>query len=43
MALLRTDNSVEILRKIDTGNLGPERSGDWSDLQGSVGQSRTIS
>jgi hypothetical protein len=25
MALLRTDNSVEILRKIDTGDLGPER------------------
>jgi hypothetical protein len=43
MALLRADNSVEILRKMDTGDLGPERSGDRSDLQATGGHSRMIS
>jgi hypothetical protein len=37
MALLCADNSVEILRQIDTGDPGPERSSDRSDLQETVG------
>jgi hypothetical protein len=28
---------VEVVGKIDSGDLGPERAGDWSDLKRTVG------